>query len=111
MKHTHYMAAAAILMLSACATAPKPEEKVVIAPVPVQTCTPVSALQKVVIPAKTKTFYAITEIENPPYEPIQRKEKQTRIITPEQVIYVDSEGREVTDVCNPEIEPSSETNG
>ena len=103
MRHTLSIGLTAGLLLIACASTPEPEETIVIPPVPIQTCTPISALEKVVIPAETQVFYAITEIENPPYEPIQRKEKQTRIITPEKVIYVDSEGKEVTDVCDPEI--------
>ena len=71
-------------------------------PQQVQTCTPYSAAQRVVIPAETKTVIAITEIENPPYEPIQRKETQTRVVKPEQVIYVDGEGKEITDLCEDE---------
>lgn len=92
------------LTLAACATAPEPEvipEPVaVVVPEVVDTCTPVSALKRVIIPAETKVFYAITEIANPPYEPIQRKEKVTREIKPEEVIYVDTEGRQVLDLCD-----------
>jgi hypothetical protein len=109
MDRTKYILFASFgLALTACATTPEPEpEPVTIITKPVSTCTPISALQRVVIPAETETFIAITEIENPPYEPIQRKETQTRVVTPEQVIFVDSEGRQVTDICNPEIAPES----
>ncbi len=100
------------LALAACNTVPEPlPEPVVVDVPPMQTCTPMSALTRVVIPAKTKTFYAITEIENPPYEPIQRKEKQVREIEPERVIFVDSQNREVTDICETEINPSGMTEG
>jgi len=71
------------LILTACKTTPEPpviEEKVVIASPVIKTCTEISALTRVTIPEETKTFWAITEIENPPYEPIQRKEKQVRVI-------------------------------
>lgn len=92
------------LSLAACASTPEPviiEEPVaVIVPKVIDTCTFISALTRVVIPAETKIFYATTEIENPPYEPISRTEKIERIITPEQIIYVDTEGREVLDLCD-----------
>lgn len=100
-----FMAAAlASAVLTACSTTPEPvvEEKVVevIVPEPIDTCTPISALTRVVIPAETEVFYGITEIANPPYEPIQRREKIVREITPEEVIYVDSEGKQVLDLCD-----------
>ncbi|MGB0907048.1 MAG: hypothetical protein ACPGVT_06110 [Maricaulaceae bacterium] len=85
--------------VSACQTTPKAQEIIVLPPQQVQTCMPMSALQKVVIPAKTEVFYAITEIENPPYEPIQRKEKLTREVAPAEIIYVDSMGQQVIDIC------------
>jgi len=96
-----FTALAAVLVLGACKTTPEPvvvEEKVeIIVPEVVDTCTPISALTRVVIPAETEIYYAITEIDNPPYEPIQRKEKLTREVKPEEVFYVDSEGKEVLD--------------
>jgi len=69
-------------------------------PEPISTCTPISALERVVIPAETKIFYATTEIANPPYEPIKRTEKIEREIKPAEIIYVDSEGRQVLDLCD-----------
>ncbi len=96
----------AVTALAACNTIPdEPVQTVEIEAQPVDTCTPISALTRVVIPAKTETYFAITEIENPPYEPIQRTEEMARIIEPERVIFVDSEEREVTDICDVEIDP------
>lgn len=89
--------------LAACASTPEPiiEEPVaVIVPQVIDTCTPVSALTRVVIPAEVKVLYATTEIANPPYEPITRTEKVEREIKPEEIIYVDSEGRQVLDLCD-----------
>lgn len=92
---------AAMIALSACKTVPE----VIPAPVVVkvepieQTCAPVSSLQRVVIPAETKIMYAITMIDNPPYDPIERKEKQVRIVKPAEILYVDTDGRQVLDIC------------
>ena len=100
----HLISTAAILStLSACTTTPLPEPVQVVIPVePVKpTCAPVSALQQVIIPAETKIQYAITTIDNPPYEPIESKVKQTRVVKPAQIIYVDSAGQEVLDICEP----------
>ena len=106
-------AAAATLALAACNTLPDepvaPPVDIVVAPV--DTCTPMSALTRQVIPAVTETFFAITEIENPPYEPIQRTEEQVRIIEPERVIFVNSQGVEVTDICDAEINPGGMVTG
>ncbi len=99
--------------LSGCKTIPEPvvvEPPVeVIVPEVIDTCTKISALTRVVIPAETKVFYAITEIANPPYEPIQRTEKVVREIKPEEIIYVDSEGKQVLDLCDaPKAGPTPE---
>lgn len=85
--------------LAACKTTAPQQQQVVIPPQMLQTCTPMSALQKVVIPPVTKTFYATTEIANPPYEPIQRTEKQVREIEPARIIFVNSMNQEVIDIC------------
>ena len=100
-------------LLAACNTLP---DEPVAQPVEIEvgeieTCTPMSALTRVVIPAKTEVFYAITMIDNPPYDPIERKERQEREIEPEKTIFVNSEGREVTDICEPEVNPSGMTQG
>ncbi|MEP6343271.1 MAG: hypothetical protein ABJ275_08145 [Maricaulaceae bacterium] len=97
------------VIMTACKTTPEPvEELIEIAPPVLKTCTEISALTRVDIPAETKTFYATTEIANPPYEPIQRTEKQVRVIKEAHTIFVDSEGREVTDICETEIAPNAD---
>ncbi|GEM_PF-3513860 len=98
-------------ILIACKTTPlPPPPPVVIAPPPVKTCYNVAELQRVVIPAKTKTFVAITEIDNAPYEPIERRQEMVREIEAEQVFYA-FEGKEVANICDPEnIEPARPLN-
>lgn len=100
-----FIIAAAIL--AACETTPEPVEIVEVEVPVLKTCTEISALTRVVIPEETETFFAITEIENPPYEPIQRKEKQVRVVKEAQTIFIDSNGREVTDICETEIAPGA----
>lgn len=111
MTHLKYLILAGLTAsLAACASTPEPmpvEEPVQIIAEPVDTCVPLSALRRVVIPAVTKKVIAITEIANPPYEPIQRREEQTRTITPEQVYYVDDTGRQITDICDPVVTPET----
>ena len=88
-------------LLVACASTPEPtpEPTVTIATQPVQTCRSISELQRVVIPAKTKTVYGTSVIENPPYAPIEREEKHIIEVSPEMVYYVDGTGAQVTDIC------------
>ena len=95
------------LALSACKTTPEPVEVVEIEPPVLKTCTEISALTRVIIPEETEIYYAITEIENPPYEPIQRKEKLTRVVKEAETIFVDSQGKQVTDICDTVIDPNS----
>ena len=104
MTHLNKLLALGLLAgLTACTTVPEPEpEIIVIEPEPIQTCAPVSALTRVEIPAETKVQYAITMIENPPYEPIENKVKRTIVVKPAQVFYADSEGKEVLDICDKE---------
>lgn len=112
MTRTAWLVTAAIMTgLAACTTVPEPipEPVVVIPPEPVRTCAPVSALTKLVIPAETKVQYAITMIDNPPYEPIENKVKRTIVVKPAQIIYVDTEGREVLDICDKETLEIGET--
>lgn len=99
-----------LLALAACNTIPEPvAEPVVVNVPPVQTCAPMSALTRVTIPAVTQTYYAITEIENPPYEPIQNKQTMTRVIEEARTIFVDSQGTEITNICDMEINPTGMT--
>lgn len=108
---TLILSAAVLTGLAACKTVPEPipEPVVVIPPEPIRTCAVVSALTKVVIPAETKVQYAITMIDNPPYEPIENKVKRTIVVKPAQIIYVDSEGREVIDICDKQTIEIGET--
>ncbi len=106
-KRTTLLSITLIIGLSACKTVPEPEpipEPIIVeVPAPIQTCAPVSTLQMVTIPAETKVQYAITLIDNPPYEPIESKTKRTIVVKPAQIFYVDSEGREVLDICEKNI--------
>ncbi len=102
------LTAGSFIALSACAATPDPiAETIEIPTQPIETCVPVSALKQVIVPAVTKKVIAITQIENPPYEPIQRREEQTRVVTPEQVFYVDESGKEVTDICDAPVTPET----
>jgi hypothetical protein len=99
-----------LLTLAACNTVPAPVQEAVVVDIPpMRTCTPISALTRVMIPEKTQTYYAITEIDNPPYEPIQNKQKMTRVIEEARTIFVNSEGTEITDICDMEINPNGMT--
>jgi len=105
---------APLIILGACTTT-KVEEEVIVAPPPVeQTCIPINTLKKVVIPAVTKSGFSIVSIDNPDEQyydpetkkwvtiknpPIERKEPWTKVIEPEKTIYVDTEDKEVTDIC------------
>lgn len=95
------------IILTACETTPEPVEIVEIEVPELKTCTEISALTRQDIPAETEIFYAITEIENPPYEPIQRKEKQVRVVKEAHTIFVDSNGDQVTDICETKIDPNA----
>jgi len=99
MRRILFLALVPALALSACKTTPEVEAPEIIVEPPQQTCAPVSALQQVIIPAETKVQYAITQIENPPYAPIETRVKQVRVVKPAEIIYVDSEGRQVIDIC------------
>jgi len=97
-----FLNVAVVTGLAACKTVPEPvpEPVIVIAPEPIQTCAPISALTRVVIPAETKVQYYSTGIDNGEYEDIESARlKRTIVIKPPQAFYVDSEGREVLDIC------------
>ena len=89
-----------ILPLSACvSTRPAPQAPIVIAPPAIPDCVSIGQLTKVEIPAETKVQYAITSIDNPPYEPIETRVKQVRVVKQAQVHYVDSENRQINNIC------------
>ncbi len=88
------------ILLAACETTPEPlPAPVVINQAPIIICEPVSALKQVIIPAETKIQFAITQIDNPPYEPIERKVKQVKVVKQAQITYEDSQGNQVLDIC------------
>ncbi|WP_298917676.1 hypothetical protein [uncultured Algimonas sp.] len=96
----------ALPALAACNTVPDPVPGPMAIDIdPLRTCMPVSALTRVYVPEKTKTFTAITEIDNPPYEPIQQTQKVTRVVEEAKTIFVDSQGREITDICDMKVNP------
>ena len=95
------------LTLSACATVPPVEEPVVAAPIivevpPAPVCYEVAALQRVEIPAETKTVVGISLIENPPYEPIEQRTETVFITKQAEVYYAlqDPETGNQTEVTN-----------
>lgn len=91
--------------VSGCAVVPEPQEveieEVVIAP-PVPVCYEVAELQKVEVPAETKTVYGVSVIENPPYQPITQRTEQKIIVKQAEVFYVtvDPETGDQTEVTN-----------
>jgi len=99
-----FLSAAMITGLTACTTVPTPEpepEIVVVIPEPVQTCAPVSTLTKVTIPAETRVQFYSTGIDNGEYEDIESPKLKRTIVTKRaQVFYVDSENKEVLDICD-----------
>ena len=102
---TLLLSAAIMTGLAACTTVPEaePEPVIVIAPEPVLTCAPVSTLTKFTIPAETKVQYYSTGIDNGEYEDIESARLKRTIVTkPAQVFYVDSENKEVLDICERE---------
>jgi len=100
--------------LSACSLVPKkPQEPIVQAPVvvavpPPPTCYEVAALERVEIPAETRTVVGVSLIENPPYQPIEQRTEQ-KIVTKQAEVYyalVDpatGNQREVTNLCDTTI--------
>ena len=108
-------------LLSACVTTQEPapvvEKPIAITPPPVASCTPQGLLTRQVIPAEYKEGFHITGFENPPEyrtnpetgeveeiqaPPTERTVPFKTLIKPEQVIFINDEGRVVEDVCNPD---------
>lgn len=97
----HLLALPIVALLAACNTVPEPVvETVNIEVAEIRTCTPTSELNRIVVPAVTQVFWGITEIDNPPYEPIQSREKITREVEPERVYYENTDGFVVSDICD-----------
>lgn len=99
--------------LSACMVVPEEPDvtmtdPVVVAPT-IPDCYEVAQLQRVEIPAETKTVYGVSVIENPPYAPIEQRTEQKIIIRPAQVSYVRVDAAtgnqvQVTNLCDSSIE-------
>lgn len=100
---------------SGCAVIPDEPEVVIEPPVaivvpPVEPlCYEVAELQRVEVPAETKTVYAVSVIENPPYEPIEQSTEQKIVIKQAEVFYVKvdpSTGSqaEVTSFCDQTVQ-------
>ena len=95
------------MILAACQSTPEIEEEEVNIDInPVVTCTPIDMLEKVDVPAETKMVTTIVLIDNPPYDPIERREEQERVVREAYTMYVDAEGQPVSDIC--ELQESSE---
>lgn len=101
-------------VLAACASTPEPEVVEITPPPIVQTCYPIASLQKVVVPAVTKSGFSIVSIESPDqyiYDettgktivvkspPIETKTPYTKIVTPEKIYYTTETGEVITDIC------------
>ena len=104
------------LIMSACASTPEPEPEIVeVIPEPiVQGCYPIASLQKVVIPAETRTVYGSTIIESPSEfitdpqtgetveikkPPVEEVQEYTVVTKEEEIVYQTSEGETITDIC------------
>ncbi len=112
---------AAALTLSACVTVQEPvpvKEIVVVKPVPVRTCSFKSELTKVVVPAEYKEGFTINTVESAPEYITDPETGEVREVTTqgpgvktpyktlvkeEEVYYVNSEDREVTDICGDDV--------
>ena len=81
--------------LAACRSTPEPVETVEVEVPIAQACVPLAQLQAVTIPEETEQYTAITMIDNPPYEPIERRETLTRVVKEAHVIYQNAEGERV----------------
>lgn len=96
-------------VISGCAVVPEPVEEpvvdvVVVAPPP-PLCYEVAALQRVEIPAETRTVVGITLIDNAPYPPIEQRTEQEIVTKQAEVYYaiIDPETgnqKEVTNLCD-----------
>ncbi len=99
---------------AACETTPEPEAELIEPPAIIETCYPISSLEKVIIPAVTKSGFSIVSIESPPEyyvdpdtgktvtiqnPPIETKTPYTKIVTPEEIYYKTPEGERTTDIC------------
>ena len=88
--------------LLSCETVPENQNVTNPNVAPMETCINTSELRKVELPAETKIQYAITIIDNPPYEPIENKVKREIVTKQASIYYEDSNGNKVLDICDKE---------
>jgi hypothetical protein len=103
-----------VIVLGACASTPEPEIVEIVPEPIVQGCYPIASLEKVVIPAETKTVYGSTIIESPPEyvtdprtgetieikkSPVEQMQEYTVVTKEEEIIYKTPEGAIITDIC------------
>ena len=88
--------------LLSCETVPENQNVTNPNVAPMETCINISELRKVELPAETKIQYAITFIDNPPYEPIENKVKREIVTKQASIYYEDSNGNKVLDICDKE---------
>lgn len=88
--------------LLSCETVPENQNVTNPNVAPMETCINISELRKVELPAETKIQYAITIIDNPPYEPIENKVKREIVTKQASIYYEDSNGNKVLDICDKE---------
>lgn len=101
-----------VTALSACAVIPEEpvqETEIVVEVPPAPTCYEVTALQRVEVPAETKTVVGISLIENPPYDPIEQRTEQEIVIKQAEVFYVITDEEtgnqtEITNFCSADVE-------
>lgn len=101
-------------IFSGCAVVPEvveepPAPPIVVEVPPAPTCFEVASLQRVEIPAETKTIVGISLIENPPYDPIEQRTEQKIVTKQAEVFYVVTDPAtgnqtEVTDFCDESIQ-------
>lgn len=103
------------LVLSACASTPEPVEIIEVTPDPIQQgCYPIASLEKVMIPAETRTVYGSTIIESPSEyvtdpqtgetieikkAPVEEVQEYTVVTKEAEIVYRTSEGETITDIC------------
>lgn len=104
MRRFTLLALLSAMAFTACQTTQPEAPTTIVAPETVQNCISVASLTKKTIPAETKVQYAITEIDNAPYEPIQTKVKQIKVVKPAEVIYVNEQGSQIDDICEADVE-------
>jgi len=99
------LSSALLLTLGACRTVQPEPEPVFIPPPVIKTCFDREELILETIPEVTKNVTAIVLIDNPPYEPIERREQQTRVVTPAYTVFKDSSGNIVSNdkICDDDL--------